>query len=458
MLSRIIAIIVFVVTTTLSNGLLASFSITDNIDYGTVTLGSNLQPEVVIENIGTNDLVIGNIADTNPLLLPFRILNDACSNTIVLPGERCAFIVLFSPETEEVFSDSFNIELTNLSLSHEFLLTGTGGPSIDEPDITLTFTSIDFGNVDVIYSDNTSSYIARQFIRNFGKAQLDISSIDITGPNQSEINLSGGCLDTVSLDADGACFIDVEFRPLVAGDKSATLTITTNDPDESPFLVPILATALPEDDGVPASVEDAGPNNGDGNNDDVLDSEQSNIASLVNLYGSYVTYVTSAGIEFKNMVVLKQADLANNPTNLDLGSGVYSFDVEGIRSGSIIDVGLILPEGMIPSGYYVYGPTTDDTDPHWYKFDFDGDTGALIIGDALFASPSGNTMVRSVVKIRYQDGGRGDSSLVADGQINSLGGIVIAPSVDEDEGGGAIDIVFLVQLLLLTIYFRSRYK
>ena len=54
-------------------------------------------------------------------------------------------------------------------------------------------------------------------------------------------------------------------------DNSATLTIVDND--EPPLM-------SSENDGVPDAVEDAAPNNGDGNHDGILDSQQAQVASL----------------------------------------------------------------------------------------------------------------------------------------------------------------------------------
>jgi hypothetical protein len=64
--------------------------------------------------------------------------------------------------------------------------------------------------------------------------------------------------------------------------------------------------------------------------------------------------------------------------------------------------------GTTVNTYYKYGPTTDDTNPHWYPFLFDGTTGAVISADH--------------IDLYFVDGQRGDDDLRANGQIVDAGG------------------------------------
>ncbi len=68
----------------------------------------------------------------------------------------------------------------------------------------------------------------------------------------------------------------------------------------------------------------------------------------------------------------------------------------------------------------MFGPTVDNTVPHWYEFRYDGATGAEIVG---------NTII-----LHYVDGGRGDADLDnANGVIKaSPGGHAICDDADGD--------------------------
>lgn len=429
------------------------FTISPNIDYGIVTSGANLQPEIVIKNTSNDELTIGGIADINQLVLPFRIVNDRCSNSILQPGSRCAFIVLFSPESSGIYTDTFNVEFIDLDVSYEITLVGEGGPSVPEADITLTSTSVDYGDVDVLYVNNYS-YASGQIINNFGDLPLVISSISLEGPSVDEFSLTGGCLNVSSLNPGELCQLDIDFSPVTAGAKSATLTIISSDPDESPFLVPLFGNAIAENDGVSATEEDACLNGGDGNNDGILDSQQSNVASLVSMRGSYVTFLTSNGVRISEMSVSDQAKFEKLPDDIDLNSGVYKFDAGISQSGGIIEVGLMLPEDLGPKAFYLYGPTLENAIPHWSEFNFDGETGAQIIGKAVIQSPSGIAITRNLVTLKFKYGGRGDTDLTADGKISSAVGV----SVNPVSGEGAVNIKFIVIFLVVLLFARSRWR
>ena len=232
----------------------------------------------------------------------------------------------------------------------------------------------------------------------------------------------------------------IEFKPLTPGIKNAAISITSNDPDESVFNIGIRGTALGEDDGVPAEIEDAGPNNGDGNNDDILDSKQSNVVTLVDSFGGYVTYLTDNTFRFKNMSVLQHTEV---PADFVIGSGIFDFAVEGLGAGQSIEVGIILPAGMKPSAYYMFGPTADNSDKHWFNFDFDGETGAFILGDVTFTTSSGTKFTRSVLRVIFKDGGRGDTDLTVNGTIAATSAM---PVIQDSGSSGSVS---LLQLLCM---------
>ena len=68
----------------------------------------------------------------------------------------------------------------------------------------------------------------------------------------------------------------------------------------------------------------------------------------------------------------------------------------------------------IPASYWKYGPTSDNTSPHWYEFLYDQatGTGAIING-------------RNIT-LYFVDGARGDSDLQANGSNTAPGGIALS--------------------------------
>ncbi|OQW95282.1 MAG: hypothetical protein BWK79_02950, partial [Beggiatoa sp. IS2] len=75
-----------------------------------------------------------------------------------------------------------------------------------------------------------------------------------------------------------------------------------------------------DDDGVPTDVENAAPNGGDGNNDGIPDSQQSDVASLVTPDGQYITLITPgqpiSEIQWKGEESLLEFVLASPEANV----------------------------------------------------------------------------------------------------------------------------------------------
>ncbi len=103
----------------------------------------------------------------------------------------------------------------------------------------------------------------------------------------------------------------------------------------------------------------------------------------------------------------------------DFFKGIQSVNISLPEGVSEATVSIVLSEGDSPSFYYIYGPTAD-AGADWYKFEYDGITGAIIDGN--------------VVTLYLVDGGRGDSDLTIDGNIQIDLGAVSKP-FDFDEDG-----------------------
>ncbi|MDZ7265651.1 MAG: choice-of-anchor D domain-containing protein, partial [candidate division KSB1 bacterium] len=108
--------------------------------------------------------------------------------------------------------------------------------SASTPDISCNPLSGDFGSVTV------GGYQEKTFtIKNDGTADLIVSATTITGTNASEFSIqSGGGAFTLAPAATRNLI--VRFTPTTAGSKSASLSISSNDPDENPLLVALSGT------------------------------------------------------------------------------------------------------------------------------------------------------------------------------------------------------------------------
>ena len=115
-----------------------------------------------------------------------------------------------------------------------------------------------------------------------------------------------------------------------------------------------------------------------------------------------------------NIAVSNSPSPIDSPNGIDFSEGFFSLQIGNLASGSSTVVTMQLPTGYLPNTYYMYGPTSDNLTPHWYEFNYDGQTGAEF---------SGNN-----VALHFVDGARGDADLTENGQISDLG----APGINNN--------------------------
>lgn len=139
--------------------------------------------------------------------------------------------------------------------------------------------------------------------------------------------------------------------------------------------------------------------------------------------GNLVALTAVAPATFSNVSVSDNPSPANAPDDVTFREGFFSFQVDGLTPGGSTMVAMELPAGYLPDTYYMYGPTPDNHNPHWYEFTFDGETGAEFFGN-------------NYVVLNFVDGERGDADLTANGQISDPGAPGISTATTPVPSGG----------------------
>jgi peptidyl-prolyl cis-trans isomerase A (cyclophilin A) len=235
----------------------------------------------------------------------------------------------------------------------------------------------------------------------------------VTGNGMAVVDAVAGlsrCVDVAPFSALCGSFPEVP-----AADWNQAVTNDT--------LINIIHIGADDDgDGAIDSLEDAAPNGGDGNSDGIKDSTQPGVASFPDSTGEYAVIEAPAAMAIRSLDILGTTfALANPPAFpglfdvLDFSHGFAGFELTGVAPGNAASVTETFTAGLTADTYYVFGPTADNTTPHWYEFLYDGATGAEIIGNKII--------------LHYVDGGRGDADL-----DNSNGVIQASP------GGPAINL------------------
>lgn len=206
-------------------------------------------------------------------------------------------------------------------------------------------------------------------------------------------------------------------RPVEANGIEA---IDLNDEGQIAFVVDftlpgireIAVRADPRDydrDGIDSAIEDGAANNGDGNNDGILDRAQGNVSSFPTSSGSYVTLESPAGTRLVNVQAISAINAAPAPPGWNTPFGVLAFEVHDLDPGASATVTLYLAQPV--GAYWKYDPAMGTGADHWYQFTFDGTTGAEILLDR--------------IRLHFVDGRRGDHDLMANGVIIDPGAPVV---------------------------------
>lgn len=143
----------------------------------------------------------------------------------------------------------------------------------------------------------------------------------------------------------------------------------------------------------------------DGNFDGIPDDQQDHVRSVLNTNGDWVTVAAPEGTILIHVSAGDNPSPDDAPAGINFAAGFISFTIEGIKPGAtvVVQIFVHVPEGTTFNKYYKYGPTPDEPSPHWYDFQFDGTTGAVISG--------------TVITLTFVDGLRGDADLIANGII-----------------------------------------
>ena len=86
-----------------------------------------------------------------------------------------------------------------------------------------------YGSVNIASGSRSRTYT----IENMGGAALTISAVNITGADSADFSVTAS--PSASVASTGSTTFTVTFDPTTEGTKTATVSITSNDPDENPY-------------------------------------------------------------------------------------------------------------------------------------------------------------------------------------------------------------------------------
>jgi len=162
------------------------------------------------------------------------------------------------------------------------------------------------------------------------------------------------------------------------------------------------------------------------------------VAFTNTLSGALVRFTADLDMIFSGVATASTTDTASllatfSPPahkTVQFNDGIFAFTLTGTMPSSRV-VTLFSDDPIIPTHYYAYGKTPDNTAPHWYDFSYDGETGAEI--------------VRNKVIMHFVDGKRGDDDLDStNGSVTHTGAPAVVTantSAQSNQSGGGCSIV-----------------
>lgn len=402
-----------------------------DLDFGNVGNGQPAEFVVTVRNLGDGQLQPLASSFSGPDSGAFSIsgAGNTCNGATLAIGQSCSIPVRvlsfslggLSAALDVTADDGSGVQATQVALSVNITRLEPAiqlPPNLSMPDVRFDGSSVE----------------ATLSIVNGGVDDLYISAIDMQGADAALFTVTSTNCIGVAVVPQSSCNEQVTFSPVGGGTFNAVVRVQSNDPDSPVANCLVTATASQDGDGVSDAIEQAAPNNGDGNLDGIADALQENVTSLPDANGQYVTFATTADLLLADVESILEPPptepLRVNGGTLDFQQGFFFFMIDNVPLGGEAIVTLYLPPGGSANSYFKFGRLPGEpafvVPPHWYDFTFDpeGQTGAEF-------SPG-------IITLHFIDGGRGDNDQTPNGQIVDPGGPAFLFIDEGSSGGGCV--------------------
>ena len=225
-----------------------------SLDFGTITIGtSSSAKSLSINNVGNQGLTIGTLSISGTDAASFAVQNDLCSSVTVVAGGNCSVDLVFS-------SAAIGGKIADLLIPSNdpdrpiatVALIGSGS-AVPEPDITVSDSVAPASDLILPFGNTATGTAQAQTVTigNNGAAQLNVSGMQVTGTDPGEFSLvindgiAGRCSSLApTIEVNDGCTVSVVFTPSSTGDKSATFSINSNDPDVDTVNIALSGTGV----------------------------------------------------------------------------------------------------------------------------------------------------------------------------------------------------------------------
>jgi hypothetical protein len=194
------------------------------VDFGSIAIGSKSGTKTVtVSNTGNATLTISSVGLQGSDAGDFTVNANGsgrCSGASVQPGGHCTIDVEFHPTASGLRDAQIVVSHNGPNGKLKVDLNGVA----THPAVSLNYTALDFGNVDV-----GMSITLKVMVKNTGDAALRFDTIAVMGANASVFAIvSNSSTCSGPLDPGKSCVIAVQFTPTAAGSAVASLSMSDN--------------------------------------------------------------------------------------------------------------------------------------------------------------------------------------------------------------------------------------
>lgn len=225
-----------------------TYASNSSIDFGGILQGTSSTKTISIQNLGTANLTLTSspvITITGTDAAMFVITQP--SSTTIPVGANIQFTVTFTPTSTGTKTASISITNDDFDESNYIInLTGSSSTQLS-PEINIVENSVSYAsnssfNFAVVTLGNSNQ---RNFIiQNLGTAPLNLTGTPIVSISGTDSAMFTITQPTATNIANGAnTTFAVTFNPTSIGTKTASITITNNDSDESSYVINLLGTS-----------------------------------------------------------------------------------------------------------------------------------------------------------------------------------------------------------------------
>ena len=199
-----------------------------SVNFGSVVTGASASVPVTVTNSGTASVTISAASASGT---GFGMSGLTVPQTLG-PNASASFTAKFAPTSAGNASGS--VSITSNAPGSPLTIALSGSATAAQPQLTISPTSVSFGNVNV-----GSSATQNITLTNSGNAALTISAATASGTGFS----ASGLTFPVSVNPGSSATLTAKLAPMSAGSASGSISITSDAPG-SPATIPLSGTGI----------------------------------------------------------------------------------------------------------------------------------------------------------------------------------------------------------------------